>query len=104
MHTSPYDSVFTPPEEGTSMKICASLLVLCCVLSGRAHGAELTLDDLFPTDHVLDIQITLPEEDWETIRNFKTTNIFVKMIKMDQKYFYILFLRIIQDPTFESQS
>ena len=69
MHTLPNDSVLAPPEEGSSIKICAILLVLCCVLSDRAHGAELTLDDLFPTDHVLDIQITLPEEDWETIRN-----------------------------------
>ena len=27
-----------------------------------------TLDDIFPTDRVLDVQITVPEDDWDTIR------------------------------------
>ena len=29
---------------------------------------ELTLDDIFPTDRVLDVQITVADEDWDTIR------------------------------------
>ena len=42
-----------------------------CVWSFANIGiaAELTLDDIFPTDRVLDVQITLAEEDWDTIRH-----------------------------------
>ncbi len=31
-------------------------------------GKSLTLDDVFPTDRVLDIQVTVAKEDWDTIR------------------------------------
>ena len=43
--------------------------VLCfwlAVSSGIAK--ELTLDDIFPTDRVLDVQITVADEDWDKIR------------------------------------
>jgi len=30
---------------------------------------ELTLDDIFPSDRVLDVQITVADEDWDTIRH-----------------------------------
>ena len=37
---------------------------------------ELTLDDVFPVDRVLDVQITVDRKDWNTIRfqsrNFET--------------------------------
>jgi len=32
-------------------------------------AGELTLDDIFPTDRVLDVQITVDEKDWDTIRH-----------------------------------
>ena len=36
---------------------------------------ELTLDDIFPTDRVLDVQITVAVEDWDTIR-YQTRDFF----------------------------
>ena len=35
----------------------------------NGYTKELTLEDIFPTDRVLDIQITLPEKDWNKIRH-----------------------------------
>ena len=32
-------------------------------------ATTLTLDDIFPTDRVLDIQISVAEKDWDTIRH-----------------------------------
>jgi len=34
----------------------------------RATSTEVTLEDLFPRDHVLDVQITVEQKDWDTIR------------------------------------
>lgn len=34
-----------------------------------SHAKELTLDDVFPTDRVLDIQITVSAQDWNKIRH-----------------------------------
>lgn len=42
---------------------------------GTASGEDLTLDLVFPTDRVIDVQITVAEEDWDTIRN-QTRNLF----------------------------
>ena len=36
---------------------------------------ELTLDDIFPTDRVLDVQITVADEDWDIIR-YQTRDFF----------------------------
>ena len=46
-----------------------ALAVAFC-LGGAAHGdaKELMLDDIFPTDRVIDVQITVSERDWDTIR------------------------------------
>lgn len=44
-----------------------SFLIICSVLTPAA-GQELTLDNIFPTDRVLQIEITVDEEDWESIR------------------------------------
>ena len=45
------------------------LAVVFC-LGGAAHSdaKELTLDDIFPTDRVIDVQITVSQRDWDTIR------------------------------------
>lgn len=40
-----------------------------------APAKELTLDDIFPTDRVLDVQITVAAEDWDTIR-YQTRDFF----------------------------
>lgn len=38
-------------------------------------AADLTLDAIFPADKVLDVQITVPSEDWDTIR-YQSRNFF----------------------------
>ena len=43
--------------------------VLCFGIAVHSsNGKELTLDDIFPTDRVIDVQITVSEKDWNTIR------------------------------------
>ena len=37
--------------------------------TGLAADKKLTLDELFPADRVLDVQITVAEKDWDKIRN-----------------------------------
>ena len=39
---------------------------------------QLTLDDIFPTDRVLDVRITLAKKDWDTIRR-QSRNIFTAL-------------------------
>ena len=44
--------------------------VLCCwAVANSVSAEELTLEDIFPTDRVLDVQITIADEDWDTIRH-----------------------------------
>ena len=43
------------------------------IFANTVIAAELTLDDIFPTDRVLDVQITIAEEDWDTIRHQSRT-------------------------------
>ena len=43
------------------------------IFASPVIAAELTLDDIFPTDRVLDVQITIAEEDWDTIRHQSRT-------------------------------
>ena len=51
------------------IKWIIGLATLLC-LGGTAYGdaKELTLDDIFPTDRVIDVQITVSQQDWNTIR------------------------------------
>ena len=43
--------------------------VLCLwIFVNGVPAKELTLDDIFPTDRVLDVQITVADKDWDTIR------------------------------------
>ncbi len=52
-------------------KWAACLATLLC-LGVAIHGSsakELTLDDIFPTDRIIDVQITVPKRDWDTIRS-----------------------------------
>ena len=43
------------------------ILLGLSVAESKTHQA-ITLDDLFPTDRLLDIQISLVNKDWDTIR------------------------------------
>ena len=54
-----------------------SILISLIVISANAQFEtphQITLDDLFPTDRLLDIQISLANQDWDTIR-FQQRNI-----------------------------
>ena len=43
--------------------------VFCLGIAAHNSSAkELTLDDIFPTDRVIDVQITVSQRDWDTIR------------------------------------
>ena len=45
------------------------IIALCFwIFINGVSAEELTLDDIFPTDRVLDIQITVADKDWDTIR------------------------------------
>ena len=54
-------------------------VVVCSV-----HAKELTLDDIFPTDRVLDVQITVSEKDWNKIR-FQSRN-FVEALQESRQF------------------
>ena len=46
-----------------------SAIILCIGLASHNTSAkELTLNDIFPTDRVIDVQITVSQQDWDTIR------------------------------------
>ena len=54
--------------------VACILLCLAALAGGAADGKDdgatkLTLDDLFPTDRVLDIQIFVDQRDWDTLRH-----------------------------------
>ena len=51
----------------TKWIICLAT-VLCLGAAAHSNEKELTLDDIFPTDRVIDVQITISEKDWNTIR------------------------------------
>ena len=59
-----------------------------------AETDQLTLDDIFSTDHVLDVQITVSKKDWDTIR-FQSRNIMTALQPqrqfepMDGPYTYV---------------
>ena len=48
--------------------IICLVTVLCFGVSVQSGAKELTLDDIFPTDRVIDVQITVSQRDWNTIR------------------------------------
>ena len=51
----------------TKSIICLAT-ALCFGIAAYSSAKELTLDDIFPTDQVIDVQITVSEKDWNTIR------------------------------------
>ena len=52
------------------------IIALCFwIFVNGAPAKKLTLDDIFPTNRVLDVQITVADEDWDTIR-YQSRNFF----------------------------
>lgn len=52
----------------TKWIICLAIILCFGIAAQHTNAKELTLDDIFPTDRVIDVQITLPQQDWDTIR------------------------------------
>ena len=52
----------------TPLNIGLAVALYFYVILGSVSAEKLTLDDIFPTDRVLDVQITVADEDWDTIR------------------------------------
>ncbi len=52
----------------TKWIICLAIILSFGIAAQHTNAKELTLDDIFPTDRVIDVQITLPQQDWDTIR------------------------------------
>ena len=52
----------------TKWIICLAITLCFGIAAQHTNAKELTLDDIFPTDRVIDVQITLPQQDWDTIR------------------------------------
>ena len=53
-------------RETLNIRLVTVLCFWICVNGVLAK--ELTLDGIFPTDRVLDVQITVADKDWDTIR------------------------------------
>ena len=59
--------------------------VLCLGIAAyNGHAKELTMDDIFPSDRVLDIQITVSKQDWNKIR-FQTRH-FVEVLNESRQF------------------
>lgn len=48
--------------------VCVATLLCLGGAIHSSHANKLTLDDIFPTDRVIDVQITVAPRDWDTIR------------------------------------
>ena len=60
----------------TKWVACLAALLCLGVAIQSSSAEELTLNNIFPTDRVIDVQITVSQQDWDTIRyqarNFMT--------------------------------
>ena len=52
----------------TKWTLCLATILCLGIAAYNSSAKELTLDDIFPTDRVIDVQITVPQRDWDTIR------------------------------------
>ena len=52
----------------TKLTLCIAIFLCLGIAAHNSSAKELTLDDIFPTDRVIDVQITVSEKDWNTIR------------------------------------
>ena len=51
----------------TKWTLCVAICLCFGIATHDSIAKELTLDDIFPTDRVIDVQITVPRQDWDTI-------------------------------------
>ena len=63
------------------MKRCLVTVLYLMVSHNILVAKELTLDDVFLADRVLDVQITIDEKDWDTIRFGINLEIFSRLCK-----------------------
>ena len=73
---------------------CLAALFCLGVAIQSSSAKEMTLDDIFPTDRVIDVQITVSQRDWDTIRyqsrNFMTALGASRQFKpMESPYIYV---------------
>ncbi len=52
----------------TKWTLCVAIFLCLGIAAHDSIAKELTLDDIFPTDRVIDVQITVSQQDWDTIR------------------------------------
>ena len=64
--------------------LCLTMIICLIVAVYSGDAKELTLDDIFPTDRVLDIQITVSDQDWNKIR-FQSRN-FVEALQESRQF------------------
>ena len=73
---------------------CLAIVFCFAVASHNTSAKKLTLDDIFPTDRVIDVQITVSQQDWDMIRfqsrDFMTALGASRQFKpMDSPYTYV---------------
>ena len=52
----------------TKWTLCVAIFLCLGIAAHDSIAKELTLDDIFPTDRVIDVKITISQRDWDTIR------------------------------------
>ena len=52
----------------TKWTLCIAIVLCLGAVAHNTSAKELMLDDIFPTDRVMDVQITVSQRDWDTIR------------------------------------
>ncbi|RKU17885.1 hypothetical protein C6500_14875 [Candidatus Poribacteria bacterium] len=52
----------------TKWTLCVAIFLCLGIAAHDSIAKKLTLDDIFPTDRVIDVQITVSQQDWDTIR------------------------------------
>ena len=78
----------------TKWTLCITILLCLGIAAQNSSAKELTLDDIFPTDRVIDVQITVSQRDWDTIRyqsrDFRTALSASRQFKpMESPYTYV---------------
>ena len=48
--------------------LCIAIFLCLGIVAHNSRAKELTLNDIFPTDRVIDVQVTVSQQDWDTIR------------------------------------
>ena len=78
----------------TKWTLCVAIFLCLGIAAHDSIAKELKLDDIFPTDRVIDVQITVSQQDWDTIRyqsrDFMTALSASRQFKpMESPYTYV---------------